>query len=193
MSVFADGPVKDQVVLVTGGMGRVGYYAIQWAKWGGATVIATASNEEDAAACRELGADATVNHRAAGWGRVALESNGGVRVDRVVEVEFGANLPEVLECIRTGGVIATYSSTVEKEPQLPFLRMMFMDLTVRMVIVYAMPEEAKESAIADTCRLLREGVLRHRIAHRLPFTDMVRAQELIEQGGFGGCVVVRVD
>ena len=29
--VFADGPVADQLILVTGGAGRVGHYAIQWA------------------------------------------------------------------------------------------------------------------------------------------------------------------
>jgi NADPH:quinone reductase-like Zn-dependent oxidoreductase len=71
--------------------------------------------------------------------------------------------------------------------------MMFLDLTLRMVIVYAMPEEAKEQAIADTCELMRAGKLQHRIAHNLPFSEMVQAQELIEQGGFRGCVIVSID
>jgi len=35
-SVFAAGPVTGKVVLVTGGAGAVGRYAVQWAKWGGA-------------------------------------------------------------------------------------------------------------------------------------------------------------
>ena len=45
--VYADGEVVGKTILVTGGAGRVGYYAIQWAKLGGATVIATASNAAD--------------------------------------------------------------------------------------------------------------------------------------------------
>jgi NADPH:quinone reductase-like Zn-dependent oxidoreductase len=61
--VFADGPVEGQTVLVTGGAGRVGYYAIQWARWGGARVIATASNAQDEALCRAMGAQDVVNHR----------------------------------------------------------------------------------------------------------------------------------
>jgi len=191
--VFADGPVAGQTIVVTGGAGRVGYYAIQWAKSAGATVIATASNARDEASCREVGADHVVNHRHENWGDAVLACTGGVKVDRVVDVEFGANLPEVLKCIRTGGTIATYSSTVVKEPKLPFIQMMFMDLTLRLVIVYAMPEEAKLQAITDTCRLLEQGKLQHRIAHSLPFEDMARAHELIEQGGFGGCVVVTTD
>jgi len=38
--VFADGPVAGKSVLVTGGAGVVGHYAIQLARWGGARVIA---------------------------------------------------------------------------------------------------------------------------------------------------------
>ena len=190
--VFADGPVEGQTILVTGGAGRVGYYAIQWARMTGARVIATASKPADGAACREAGADHVVNHREPDWCQRVLECTGGARVDRVVDVEFGANLLEVLECIRSGGIIATYSSTQVPEPKLPFRDMMFMDLTIRMVIVYAMPESAKEAAVRDTAAALEAGRLRHRIAHELPFEQMARAHELIERGGFGGCVVVSV-
>ena len=188
--VFADGDVADQWVLVTGGAGRVGYYAIQWAQRAGARVIATASNETDALACREAGAEQIVNHREPGWGRQVVEQLGGSQIDRAIDVEFGANLPELLDCLRTGATIATYSSTVVPEPSLPFRTMMFMDLTVRMVIVYAMPEKAKAQAVADTQALLVEGGLRHRIAHTLPFAEMARAHEIIEEGSVRGCVVV---
>jgi NADPH:quinone reductase-like Zn-dependent oxidoreductase len=191
--VFADGDVRGRTLLVTGGAGRVGHYAIQWAEKAGARVVATASNPEDAASCRAIGAAHVVNHRVDNWGDEVLECTGGERVDRVIDVEFGANLPEVLKCIGTGGTIATYSSTVVREPQLPFLKMMFMDLTIRMVIVYAMPEPAKRAAIEATCHELARGGLTHRIAHRIAFHDMVAGHELIERGGLGGCVVAALD
>ncbi len=188
--VFADGDVADQWVLVTGGAGRVGYYAIQWAQRAGARVVATASNEADALACREAGAEQVVNHREPGWGRQVVEQLGGSQIDRAIDVEFGANLPELLDCLRTSATIATYSSTVLPEPSLPFRTMMFMDLTVRMVIVYAMPETAKAQAVVDTQALLAEGGLRHRIAQTLPFSEMARAHKIIEEGSVRGCVVV---
>lgn len=190
--VFADGPVEGQTVLVTGGAGRVGYYAIQMAKQAGARVIATASRPADGQACREVGADAIVNHREAGWGERVQAANGGRPVDRVVEVEFGGNLQEVLACIRTSGTIATYASMQVTEPKLPFYRMMFADLTVRTVLVYVMPEPAKQAAIADIARALAAGTLRHRIAHRLPLARIAEAHELVEQGGVNGGVVVDV-
>ena len=191
--VHADGDVKGQRLLITGGAGRVGYYAIQWAKQSGATVVATASNDEDRQTCIGQGADHVVNHRQTGWAAHVLECTGGEKVDRVIEVEFGANLPEALECLRTGGTIATYSSTQVKEPQLPFLRMMFQDLTIRMVIVYAMPEEAKQQAIADINRRLAEGRLKHRVAEVLPLEQSARSHEIIEEGSVRGCVVLDLD
>jgi NADPH:quinone reductase-like Zn-dependent oxidoreductase len=112
--------------------------------------------------------------------------------DRVVDVEFGTNLPEVLKLIATGGAIATYSSTQVPQPVLPFFQMMYLDLTLHFVIVYAMPEEAKEHAIRDIDSALRENRLAHRVAHVIPLEKIARAHELIEKGGFRGSVVVSI-
>ncbi len=191
--VFADGPVDGQTILVTGGAGRVGHYAIQWASQAGASVVATASCPEDDQACIDAGAKAAVNHRQPGWSEKVLALNEQRKVDRVIDVAFGANLPEVLNLIRTGGVIATYSSTQVPEPTLPFLKMMFMDLTMHFVIVYAMPEEAKQQAISDIDNRLRAGSLQHRVTHALPLVDSAAAHEIIEQGKARGCVVIAVN
>jgi NADPH:quinone reductase-like Zn-dependent oxidoreductase len=190
--VFADGDVAGQTLLVTGGAGRVGYYAIQWASQAGANVIATASNAADSAACQAAGASAVVNHRDSDWGSAVLAANGGRPVDRVIDVEFGKNLDEVMKCIRTGAVIATYSSTQVTQPELPFFKMMYQDLTVRFVIVYAMPERAKTAAIEAIEKALQRGTLDHRIAHVVPLDDIARGHELIEQGGFRGAVIVSI-
>jgi NADPH2:quinone reductase len=190
--VCADGPVSGQSVLITGGAGRVGWYAIQLAKAAGARVMATASRSADVEACRRAGADAVVNHREPGWGERVKSANGGAPVDRVVEVEFGGNLPEVLACIRTSGTIATYASSQVTEPKLPFYRMMFADLSVRMVLVYVMPETAKQAAIAGITAALASGTLQHRISQRLPLGRIAEANELVERGGLNGCVVVDI-
>ena len=191
-SVFADGPVDGQTIVVTGGAGRVGHYAIQWAAHSGARVIATASNPEDEQSCREAGAAAVVNHRDPEWANQVLAANQGEKVHRVIDVEFGANLAAVLDMIRVSGTIATYSSMAAPEPRLPFYRMMFMDLTIRMVLVYIMPEEAKQQACQDTSSWLKAGRLQHRVAQVLPLEQVVAAHELVEQGGVRGCVVVKI-
>lgn len=192
--VFAEGDPFGKTILVTGGAGRVGHYAIQWASRAGAKVIATASNPDDEKACLEAGAAQVVNHRKDGWSADVLKATGGEKVDQVVEVEFGANLSEVLDCIRIGGTICTYSSAQDMNPTLPFYRMMFMDLTVRMVIVYEMPEEAKAQAIADIARVEAEpaGGLIHRIAETYALSDCAAAHAAVEAGDRRGAVIVNV-
>lgn len=191
--VFSDGEIDGKTVLITGGAGRVGHYAIQWASQAGARVIATACNPQDSSSCIDAGAAATVCHRDANWADGVLAENAGLPVDRVIDVEFGHNLPEVLKLVRTGATIATYSSTQLARPELPFIEMMYLDLTIRLVIVYAMPEEAKQHAIADISSKLAANSLIHRVAHSLPLAKIATAHELIETGGFRGSVLVTLD
>ena len=191
--VFADGDVGGRRILITGGAGRVGHYAIQWASRAGATVIATASNDADRQACVAAGAHDVIDHRSGNFAGDVLDASGGELVDRVVDVEFGANLETTLEVIRVGGTIATYSSTVVPEPRLPFFRMMYKDLTVRFVIVYAMPESAKQFAIADIELALNRNELQHRIAKTFALDEIASANERVEDGKIRGCVILNID
>jgi NADPH2:quinone reductase len=61
--VFADGSVSGEVVLVAGGAGAVGGFAVSLAKWGGAEVVATVGSEEQAEVALEAGADHALNYR----------------------------------------------------------------------------------------------------------------------------------
>jgi len=190
--VFSDGDVTGRQLLITGGAGRVGNYAIQWASRAGASVIATASNEADVKTCRQAGASIVVNHRSEHFAAEVLDATDGMLVDRVIDVEFGANLAAMLEVIKVGGTISTYSSTVLPEPKLPFFRMMYKDLTVRFVIVYAMPESAKQFAIADIEKALQRDELIHRVADKFLLNDIAVANESIESGSIHGCVVLTI-
>ena len=99
----------------------------------------------------------------------------------------------VEEVLKIGGVIATYSSTQIPEPRLPFFTMMYKDLTLRTIIVYAMPEDAKQQAISDIETALTNGSLQHRIAEVLPLAEIVASNELIDRGSIGGAVILDVN
>ena len=70
--------------------------------------------------------------------------------------------------------------------------MMYKDLTTRFVIVYAMPESAKQFAIADIEKALSADQLQHRIAQTFPLDEIVKSNELVEQTGIRGSVVLRL-
>jgi NADPH2:quinone reductase len=190
--LFADGPLDGQTVLVTGGAGAVGNYAVQLAKWAGARVIATVSSPEKAALAAAAGADHTVNYRTSDVAAEILALTGGAGVDRIVDVDFGGNLPASVKVIKTNGTIATYASMGEPEPKLPFYALMARNATVRPVLLYTMPERAKDEAARDIAHLVEAGRLIHVIGARFPLERIVEAHQAQESGKVTGNIVVDV-
>ncbi len=192
-ALFADGSPKGQTVLVAGGAGAVGHYAIQFAKWAGATVITTVSSEEKAKAGREAGADHIINYRSEDVAARVMEITGGEGVKRVVDVDFGENLPVTSEILMNNGTIAAYASMRVREPSMPYYTLMRKNTNVRLVFVYTMPDEAKRSACEDITRAIEEGKLVHPIGPRYPLAEAAASHEVIESGDYIGNVVIEID
>lgn len=190
--LFADGDIAGCDVLVTGGAGTVGSYAVQMARLGGARVIATASGPEKAAHARAMGADVVVMYHEPNAADAILAATGGRGVDRIVEVEFGGNLPLSRRVLKENGVIAAYGSMAVAEPVLPFYPMMFAAQTLRMVLVYTLPEAARAAAVADITHWLAQGRLRHPVAHRFALADTAQAHDAVLSPGRIGAVLVDV-
>ena len=72
------------MILVTGGAGAVGHYAVQWARRFGARVIATVSSTDKAAHARAAGAHAVVDYRTEDVAARVLDATagGGTRTAR---------------------------------------------------------------------------------------------------------------
>lgn len=190
--VFADGPVKGRTVLVTGGAGVVAHYAIQLAKWGGATVLTTVSSDEKADVARSARPDHVINYKSEDAAGRIRDLTGGAGVDRIVEVAFGANLPVAQAVLKVNGAIATYASDADKEPKVPFRPFLAKDITIRFVLVYVMPVDAKLAAIGAISECLEAGSLRHQIYREYSMDEAADAHEAIEQGRNVGNVVIRI-
>jgi NADPH2:quinone reductase len=178
-AVFADGPVAGRTLLVSGGAGVVGHYAVQLAKWGGARVITTVSSEAKAAHARAAGADHTINYRHEDVSHVVQQITDGEGVDHVVEVEFAGNLELNLRVLKMGGVLATYGSK-SGELQLSFFPVLFRNINLRMVHMYGLPQSAKDQAIQDIATWTDEGNAKFAIAARFPLHEIVAAHETVE-------------
>lgn len=190
-SVFCEGPVTGKVVLVAGGAGMVGFYAIQLAKWGGASlVVATVSSADKAAVARQAGADLVLNYRTDDVATRVREATGGQGVDHVVEVDLGANLALDLELLRHNGAIASYASMGRPAPELPFYAMNYRNLVLRTVLVYSLPPDVLRQGITDITRWLAGGQARHQIAGRYPLAQLAQAHLAGEDPARIGQVVV---
>ena len=108
--LFGDGPIAGKTVLVTGGAGAVGHYAVQLAKWGGAQVIATVSSAAKAEQARLAGADLVINYKTDDVVAKAMAFTEQRGVDRVVDVDFGGNIETTLKLMAMNSTIAVYAT-----------------------------------------------------------------------------------
>lgn len=178
-------------VLVAGGAGSVGHYAVQFAKRRGATVLTTVSSEAKAAHARRAGADHTILYRDEDVGARVKQLTGGRGVDAVIEMDFTANAKLYPACVRPGATIVVYGMG-QTEATLPTFWFMRNHVTLKFVYVYELDAADREACLRELDTLLREGALQHTVALRLPLADIARAHDLVEQGQVLGNVVLDI-
>jgi NADPH2:quinone reductase len=185
--LFMAGPVQGRTVLVTGGAGAVGHYAVQLAKWAGASVIATVSSAEKAARALAGGADHVIDYRREDVTARLTEIAGREGVDHVVDVDLGGNLVKVLPALKPGGSIAFYAT-----PSLPAGELMRRNLSVFGMVLPASAPERRRRAQDDVSRWIATGERLLSVASRHPLEDVAGAHEAVERGDKVGTVVVEI-
>ncbi len=189
--IFSDGPVAGKTILVHGGAGAVGLYAIQLAKWGGAkTVIATVSSDAKATIAQQAGADHTINYRDVDVIATVKEILGRQRCDRIADVALAANMSINAKLVARNGVIAAYESGNAAEVTVPFYDLLYKNATLRTVLVYAMSDEAHAAAARDINQAIADGALQHRIAAHYPLAEAAAAHDAVDSGEFIGKVIL---
>jgi NADPH2:quinone reductase len=183
--LFADGPVAGKTVLVAGGAGAVGHYAIELGKYAGARVVTTVSGPEKAELAARAGADLIVNYREPG----AADRIGSFGpVDRVIEVALGANLALDLAVIAPGRQIVTYAAEAA-DPALPVRACMNANVMLRFVLLYGVPSEPMDQAVKDITAALISGALTELPVHVFGLDDVVAAQDAVQGGAVGKVLV----
>jgi NADPH:quinone reductase-like Zn-dependent oxidoreductase len=95
-------------VLVHGGAGNVGAYAVQLAKRAGAVVIATAS-AKDISYVRSLGADGVIDYRKNSFEQRVKE------MDAVIDTVGGETLSRSFEVVKRGGILVSAATRPSEE------------------------------------------------------------------------------
>lgn len=192
-AVSLDGGVEGKRVLIAGGAGAVGHYAIQFAKLLGARqVVATVSSAEKAALATAAGADLVINYKTEDIGARVQEATEGQGIDRIVEVDLAANMLVDQKMVSADGDIVAYGSN-KLEITVPFFPMIMKNVGLRFFIVYNLAPAVRAQAIDRLTHFLEDGQLTHNIAARLPLESIVEAHERVETGRATGNVLVAID
>lgn len=122
-----------------------------------------------------------------------MEMTSGAGVDRIVDVDFGANQASSLQIIKTSGVIASYASAADMVPALQFYGFMFKDVTLRMLIAYHLTGARHQAGEAALAKWLEDGALSHAVVPGGGLGDIVAAHEKVEAGEKLGTVVLEIE
>ncbi|WP_227979162.1 zinc-binding dehydrogenase [Nocardia spumae] len=169
-----------QTMLVHGGSGGVGSFAVQFARAAGATVLATAGTDHQQV-LRDLGATA-IDYKNEDFVRIARAHTDGAGVDAVLDTVGGHNVGHSSEATREGGRIAT---VLAPDGRLD-------DLYQRNQTLYGIFLTRERRRLTEMTPLFERGVVRPRIAKTMPLDDIVEIHRLLDDGHSAGKLVVEL-
>jgi NADPH2:quinone reductase len=184
--LFADGPLDGARVLVAGGAGAVGHFAIELARWAGARVAATVSGPAKAELAAEAGAELVVNYRDPDAEQQLAPF---APADRVIELALGANLALDLALSGPQTVIVDYAAEPQ-DPVLPVRACMTANISLRFVLLYGVPRDALLQAAADISLALAAGALTELPVTRFTLDEIAAAHDAVQAGAVGKVLVV---
>ena len=188
-TVFADGPVAGQVVLVHGVRGAVSSLAAQLARRAGATVIGTVRTDAEAGQVSAALAGHVVSLQSGPVAEIRRLAPDGV--DRVIDVALSANADLDAAVVRNGAVVAAYASPADRA-EIPFWPMLFANVTIRLLGSDDFAPEAKDAAARDLTAAAAESALAVTVADTFPLARIAAAHERVDSGKAPGRVLITV-
>ena len=170
-----------ETILIHGGAGGVGSFAVQIAKAAGARILATASSDNQKI-LKELGADVTIDYKSQDVTEVALDDTGGKGVDAVFDSVGGGTIVESIPATKPFGRLATILGAQG-------------DLTPlyhKNQILYGVFLLRERARLEEMGRLIERGQVRPLVAEVLPLEEVGKAHERLDSGHGRGKVVLRV-
>ena len=157
--IFTHGHLeKGQTILIHGGAGAVGAYAVQLASHAGASVIATASGDHEAYV-KSIGASRVINYREAQFESVLRE-----KVDMVFDLIGGDTQKRSFLVLKEGGHLVATTQPVSQEE------------AARHRVSGAMMRLAPSAdMLGKIARLLEEGTIRPDVASVYALQDAAEA------------------
>ncbi|GAC1536647.1 MAG: zinc-dependent alcohol dehydrogenase family protein [Herpetosiphon sp.] len=170
-----------ETLLVHGGAGGVGSYAVQLGKALGAYVLATAGADNQAT-LKELGADVAIDYRRDDLAAVVMRETGGAGVDAVFSTSGGEQIIESLMITRPFGRLATILP-VQGDLSAVYMR----NQTLHGVFL-----TRERQRLDEMTRLFERKQLRSLIGDVLPLNQVGKAHERLDSGHGRGKIVLEI-
>ncbi len=183
-----------ETLLVHGGAGGIGNFAIQLAKALGARVVTTAGSAEKVELCQSLGADVAINYQLEDFVEVVKELGGAdVILDNMGAKYLGRNV----SALATQGRLVVIGMQGGTKGELDLGTLLPKRGAVIATTLRGRPPEEKAAICAAVVEhvwpLIGEGKVKAFVHEQIPFGEAPRAHELMESGSHSGKILLSVD
>jgi len=179
-ALFDKGRLKaEETVLIHGGAGGVGGFAIQWAKLHGAHVVTTASAAKNTYV-KQLGADETIDYQNADFVKEILKKH-PKGIDLVLDSMGGSTWKRSFEVLKPGGCIVS----LREQPDVDLAK----KFQVRAEYLFVTPNAAQLKEIAG---LFEKGQAKHPHITELALEQVNEGMEEIRKGHTTGKIVLKI-
>ena len=183
-------------LLVHGGAGGIGTFAIQLGRALGARVFATAGSPEKVALCTRLGADVAIDYRTQDFGEVVREATDGTGVDVILDNMGASYLGRNVAALATEGRLVVIGLQGGTKAEIDLNALMRKRAAVVGTTLRARPVGEKSTICAAVAEhvwpLVADGSIRPVIGRTLPLAEAAEAHRLMESGKSTGKILLVV-
>jgi putative PIG3 family NAD(P)H quinone oxidoreductase len=181
----------DETLLVHGGAGGIGNFAIQLATALGARVFATAGSPEKVELCESLGAERGINYRDEDFVEVLKDAGGA---DVILDVMGAKYLQRNVSALATQGRLVVIGMQGGTKGELDLAVLLAKRAAVIATALRSRPTEEKASICASVVEhvwpVIGEGKVRTFVHEQVPMDEVSRAHELMESGSHTGKILL---
>ncbi len=182
--LVTEGQMKSGDTVLIEGTGGMSIAALQIAKAGGATIIATTSSPEKAERLKEMGATNVINYREdQKWGKTIFRLTGG-GVDHVLDVGGGSTMNQSIEAAKIGGSIISIGILGDRKGEITFPKLFFKQLTLKGIAVDS------KSSQDDMIKAINQSGYKPILDKSFAFDQLADAFRYQETGQHFGKIVV---
>jgi putative PIG3 family NAD(P)H quinone oxidoreductase len=183
-----------EVLLVHGGAGGIGTFAIQLAAAVGARVIATAGSQEKLDLCRELGAEAAVDYREQDFVAVVAEVTDGHGADVILDNMGASYLSRNLDTLALEGRLVVIGFQGGSRAEMDLRKLFLKRAALFSASLRARPVAEKTTICAEVAEhvwpLVADGTIRPVVGRTMPLAEAAEAHRLMESGASTGKIVL---
>ena len=191
LGMIADVSRGDRV-LIHGGAGGIGSFAIQLCKALGCEVAVTAGSAEKLEYCRDLGADITINYNEQDFSEELKGS-----CDAILDIMGGPYLEPNVASLAVDGRLVVIALQGGPKGTLNLGRMLTRRQSVHATTLRARPRPMKaeivDSMVKNIWPLLESGAIKANVSKTFPLADASAAHDYLDSGDHTGKVVLTLD